>query len=274
MLNVETRHAIHADHAKSMDTTALRKNFAAGNLFVEGDINLVYTHYERMVVGGAVPGTAKLTLDHVPQTGTPNFLERRELGVVNIGETGTVSADGDSWALNRGDVLYLGAGAGPVSFEGQGRYYLASAPAHKTFPNRLITLTDSEELKLGSPEASNQRMINQFIHPLVMESCQLVLGYTSLATGSVWNTMPAHTHDRRMEVYLYFDLEEEARIFHLMGEPTETRHLVLANEEAAISPPWSIHSAAGTSNYTFIWAMAGDNIDYKDMDFVQPAEIQ
>lgn len=274
MLNVETRHAIHADHAKSMDTTALRKNFAAGNLFVEGDINLVYTHYERMVVGGAVPGTAKLTLDHVPQTGTPNFLERRELGVVNIGETGTVSADGDSWTLNRGDVLYLGAGAGPVSFEGQGRYYLASAPAHKTFPNRLITLTDSEELKLGSPEASNQRTINQFIHPLVMESCQLVLGYTSLATGSVWNTMPAHTHDRRMEVYLYFDLEEEARIFHLMGEPTETRHLVLANEEAAISPPWSIHSAAGTSNYTFIWAMAGDNIDYKDMDFVQPAEIQ
>ncbi len=274
MLNVETRHAIHADHAKSMDTTALRKNFAAGNLFVEGDINLVYTHYERMVVGGAVPGTAKLTLDHVHQTGTPNFLERRELGVVNIGETGTVSADGDSWTLNRGDVLYLGAGAGPVSFEGQGRYYLASAPAHKTFPNRLITLTDSEELKLGSPEASNQRTINQFIHPLVMESCQLVLGYTSLATGSVWNTMPAHTHDRRMEVYLYFDLEEEARIFHLMGEPTETRHLVLANEEAAISPPWSIHSAAGTSNYTFIWAMAGDNIDYKDMDFVQPAEIQ
>jgi|GEM_PF-151829 len=274
MLNVDTRYAIHAEHAKGMDTEALRENFLAESLFIKGEVNLVYTHYDRMVLGGAVPGSDTLTLDHVAQAGTPSFLDRREMGVVNIGDTGTVSAGDETWTLNRGDVLYLGCGSGPVTFEGDGRFYLASTPAHRNFPNRLITIDEAEKLSLGSAETSNQRTINQFIHPLVMESCQLVLGYTALDVGSVWNTMPAHTHDRRMEAYLYFDLNPDARIFHLMGEPTQTRHMVLANEQAAISPPWSIHSAAGTSNYTFVWAMAGDNVDYTDMDFVQPGEMR
>jgi len=274
MLHVETRYAIHPEHAKGMDTEALRQNFLAKNLFAKGAIRMVYTHYDRMVIGGAVPGTEHLTLEHVPQAGTPRFLDRREMGIVNIGDTGTVSADGEIWTLNHGDVLYLGKGTGAVTFAGAGRFYLASTPAHKEIPARLVTLPESNELKLGAPETSNQRTINQFIHPLVMESCQLVMGYTTLASGSVWNTMPAHTHDRRMEAYMYFNLDADARVLHLMGEPTETRHMLLANEEAAISPPWSIHSAAGTSNYTFVWAMGGDNVDYTDMDHVQPGDLR
>ncbi|MCB2099625.1 MAG: 5-dehydro-4-deoxy-D-glucuronate isomerase [Rhodobacterales bacterium] len=274
MLHVDTRYAVHADHARGMDTETLRRHFLAQNLFVEGEIHMVYSHYERMAVGGAVPGAGTLILDHVPQTGTPSMLDRREMGVVNIGATGTVSAGGETWTLERGDVLYLGKGAGPVTFAGGGRFYFASTPAHHAYPHRLITIADCEKLELGAPETSNKRTIYQFIHPLVMESCQLVLGYTALETGSVWNTMPPHNHDRRMEAYLYFDLDPEARILHLMGEPTQTRHMFLANEEAAISPPWSIHCAAGTANYTFIWAMGGDNVDYTDMDFIQPGDLR
>lgn len=274
MLNVETRYAVHAEHARTMDTEALRKHFLAEGLFVEGEIRLVYTHYERFVLGGVVPAGKPLILDHVKQSGTPGFLDRREMGIVNIGETGSVSTASESWAMERGDVLYLGKGAGPVTFDGAGRFYITSAPAHVTFPSRLIRLAESAEVKLGSVETSNKRTINQFIHPEVMESCQLILGYTTLEDGSVWNTMPAHTHDRRIEAYLYFNLSPEARVLHLMGEPTETRHLLVANEEAAISPPWSLHSGAGTASYTFIWAMAGDNVDYTDMDFVQPGDLR
>jgi len=226
------------------------------------------------VIGGAVPAGNSLTLDKVEETRTATFLERREMGIVNIGDTGTVSAGGESWTLERGDVLYLGMGAGPVIFEGAGRFYITSAPAHRAFPSRLIRIGDSKEMRLGDSATSNKRVINQFIHPLVMESCQLVLGYTTLLDGSVWNTMPAHVHDRRMEAYLYWGMDEAARVLHLMGEPQETRHLVIANEEAAISPPWSIHAGAGIGAYTFIWAMAGDNIDYTDMDFVQPGELR
>lgn len=273
MLNVETRYAVHADQAKGMDTNDLRKHFLAQSMFVEGAINLIYTHYDRFVLGGAAPGDDSLTLDHVAQSGTPNFLDRREMGIVNIGETGTVSVAGNNWSLERGDVLYLGKGAGAVTLTGHGRFYITSAPAHTAYPNRLIPLSEAKEMKLGAPETCNQRTIYQFIHPLVMESCQLLLGYTKLETGSVWNTMPAHIHDRRMEAYLYFNLPAGERILHLMGEPAETRHLFVANEEAAISPPWSIHSGAGTSNYTFIWAMAGDNVDYTDMDFLKPGDL-
>lgn len=274
MLKVETRHAVHADHAEGMNTADLRKHFLAEGLFAEGEMNLIYTHYERFVLGGVVPGAGSLTLDKIDQSGTPNFLDRREMGIVNIGEMGTVSATGETWTLNRGDVLYLGKGAGPVTFSGAGRFYITSTPAHAAFPNRLISISEAEVLKLGAPETSNQRTIYQFIHPLVMESCQLILGYTVLENGSVWNTMPAHVHDRRMEAYLYFNLPEKERVMHLMGKPSETRHLFVANEEAAISPPWSIHSGAGTSNYTFIWAMGGDNVDYTDMDFVQPGDLR
>lgn len=273
-LNVETRHAVHQDHAKTMGTDELRKHFLAQGMFVTGEINLVYTHYDRFVVGGAVPGEGTLVLDKVEETRTATFLERREMGIVNIGDTGTVEADGETYTLEQGDVLYLGMGTGAVTFAGAGRFYITSCPAHKAYPNRLITIGDSKEVVLGEAETSNKRRINQFIHPLVMESCQLVLGYTALLEGSVWNTMPAHVHDRRMEAYLYWGMDEDARVLHLMGEPEETRHLFIGNEEGAISPPWSIHSGAGIGKYTFIWAMAGDNVDYTDMDFVQPSELK
>lgn len=274
MLTVETRHAVHQDHARAMDTAALRRHFLADRLFADGEIRLIYTHYDRFVLGGAVPAGGELTLDQVAETRTPSFLDRREMGVVNIGAPGTVAAGGDVWTLATGDVLYLGMGAGPVTFGDEGRFYIVSAPAHRALPARLVTLADSKEVRTGAVETSNKRTINQFIHPLVMESCQLVLGYTTLEDGSVWNTIPSHVHDRRMEAYLYFNMAPEARVLHLMGEPQETRHLFIANEQGAISPPWSIHSGAGIGSYTFIWAMAGDNVDYTDMDFVQPADLR
>ena len=274
MLRVETRRAVHPEHAKGMDTGALRAHFLAGGLFAEGEVRLVYTHYDRFTLGGAVPAGGELILDHVEETRTPSFLDRREMGIVNIGETGTVSAAGESWTLDNGDVLYLGMGAGAVTFGGAGRFYITSAPAHRAFPNRLITLADCVEVKTGAVETSNKRTIKQFIHPKVMESCQLILGYTTLEDGSVWNTIPPHVHDRRMEAYLYWGMAPEARVLHLMGEPQETRHLIVANEEAAISPPGSIHAGAGIGGYTFIWAMAGDNVDYTDMEFIQPEDLK
>ncbi|MGG7516753.1 5-dehydro-4-deoxy-D-glucuronate isomerase [Allorhizobium undicola] len=267
MLTVETRHAIDPQTARGFDTTALRKNFHVGGIFADGEIRLIYTHYDRMIVGGAVPAGATLTLDQVKECGTASILDRREMVIVNIGGNGTVTADAD-YAMGKGDMLYLGMGAGKVSFSGEGRFYILSAPAHHTYPSRLIKIDDAAQVKLGAQETSNERTIYQFVHPDVMKSCQLVVGMTKLAKGSIWNTMPAHVHDRRMEVYLYFDLAEGQRVMHLMGEPSETRHLVIANEEGAISPPWSIHSGAGTSSYTFIWAMAGDNVDYKDVEMV------
>ncbi|MCB1758404.1 MAG: 5-dehydro-4-deoxy-D-glucuronate isomerase [Gammaproteobacteria bacterium] len=274
MLNVQMRHAVHADHVKTMDTGELRRHFLVSGIFKAGEINLVYTHYDRMVLGGAVPAGGELLLEKVDETRTATFLERREMAVVNIGASGSVSADGERWTLNRGDVLYLGKGTGAVTFGGDGRFYLASAPAHRAYPARLITVEQSAEVKLGETGTSNKRTINQFVHPLVMESCQLVLGYTTLEEGSVWNTMPCHQHDRRMEAYLYFNMDQESRVLHLMGEPNETRHLLIANEEGAVSPPWSIHSGVGTGAYTFVWAMAGDNVDYTDMDFIQPGELR
>jgi 4-deoxy-L-threo-5-hexosulose-uronate ketol-isomerase len=274
MLTVETRHAVHQDHARTMDTDALRRHFRVADIFAEGEIRLVYTHYDRMVVGGAVPGAGTLTLDKVDETRTATFLERREMAVVNIGETGTVEADGTTYELGRGDVLYLGMGTGAVTFAGAGRFYITSAPAHRKLPSRRITLAESNTVKLGAVETSNKRTINQFVHPLVMESCQLVLGYTTLEDGSVWNTMPAHVHDRRMEAYLYFNMDADQRVLHVMGEPDQTRHLVLANEEGALSPPWSVHCGAGTGSYTFIWAMAGDNVDYTDMDFISMGDMK
>lgn len=274
MLSVETRQAVHPDHARGMDTAALRRHFLAQGLFAPGEIRLVYSHYDRFTLGGAVPAGGTLVLDQVAETRTPSFLDRREMGIVNIGATGTVSAAGESWTLETGDVLYLGQGAGPVSFGGAGRFYLTSAPAHRACPHRLIRLSEAKKVSTGAVETSNKRTICQFIHPTVMESCQLVLGYTTLEDGSVWNTMPAHVHDRRMEAYLYFGMAPEARVLHLHGEPQETRHLFVANEEAVLSPPWSVHSGAGIGSYSFIWAMAGDNVDYTDMEFIQPGELK
>ncbi|MDO6584705.1 5-dehydro-4-deoxy-D-glucuronate isomerase [Salipiger sp. 1_MG-2023] len=273
MLTVETRHAVHPEHAKGMDTAALRAHFLGQGLFAPGEIRLIYTHYDRFSLGGAVPAGGSLTLDKVAQSGTDSFLDRREMGIVNIGETGTVSAAGETYRLNCGDVLYLGMGSGAVTFEGAGRFYITSAPAHRALPSRLVTVADCVKVQLGAPETANKRTIQQFIHPQVMESCQLILGYTTLEEGSVWNTIPSHIHDRRMEAYLYWGMKETTRVLHLMGEPHETRHLFVANEDAVISPSWSVHSGAGIGAYSFIWAMAGDNVDFTDMDVIQPKDL-
>jgi 4-deoxy-L-threo-5-hexosulose-uronate ketol-isomerase len=274
MIHAETRHATDPAHVKALDTEGLRRHFHVGDLFAEGEIRLVYSHYDRLILGSAVPGTGRLVLDEVPETGTKSFLERRELGVLNIGETGEVEVDGETHALGNGEVLYIGMGAGSVSFSGAGRFYILSAPAHRTFPTKLIRKADAKRVELGSKEQSNERVINPLLHPDVCESCQLLMGYTQFAEGSVWNTMPAHLHDRRMEAYLYFDMTPDQRVFHFMGEPSETRHIVMANEQAVISPPWSIHSGAGTGSYTFCWAMAGDNVDFTDMDMVAMEDLR
>jgi len=273
VLTVETRHAIDPQTAKGLDTDGLRKHFHVGGLFASGEIRLTYTHYDRMLVGGAVPTACPLVLDLVKECGTPSILDRREMAIVNIGDTGQVSA-GEDFTLENGDVLYLGMGSGPVTFSGAGRFYILSSPAHRHCPSRLVRLAEANKVELGAAESANKRTINQFVHPLVMESCQLVVGYTQFAEGSVWNTMPAHTHDRRMEAYLYFDLAEGSRVFHLMGDPDETRHIVMDNEEAVVSPPWSIHAGAGTGKYAFVWAMAGDNIDFTDMDMVAMEDLR
>jgi 4-deoxy-L-threo-5-hexosulose-uronate ketol-isomerase len=274
MLSVETRYAIDPATAKTLDTEGLRDHFHASNLFVDGEIKLVYSHYDRLILGGAVPASGDLVLDEVKEAGTPSLLDRRELGVLNIGDTGTVSVGGKTYEVARGDVLYVGMGAGPITFSGKGRFYILSAPAHRTCPTKLIKVEDARRVELGSAEMCNERVILQFLHPEVAESCQLLMGYTQFAPGSVWNTMPAHLHDRRMEAYLYFEIGDDQRVFHFMGKPEETRHLVMANEEAVISPPWSIHCGAGTGAYTFCWAMAGDNVDFTDMDMVAMGDLR
>ncbi|MDQ6433341.1 5-dehydro-4-deoxy-D-glucuronate isomerase [Mesorhizobium sp. LHD-90] len=262
------RHAIDPASAARMGTQELRENFHIGGLFEAGGINLTYTHYDRMIVGGAMPADEPLSLDAIRPTGTKSFLERRELVAVNIGGPGKATTSGGTYDLGTRDMIYVGMGE-QVSFSSddpktQAKFYLLSAPAHKTYPTRLLTIANAKRLDLGSQETSNERSIFQFT--TTIETCQIVVGMTQLAKGSVWNTMPAHIHDRRMEAYLYFDLAQTARVFHFMGAPTETRHIVMANEEAVLSPVWSIHSGCGTANYAFIWAMAGDNVDYTDVD--------
>ncbi|RCS22236.1 5-dehydro-4-deoxy-D-glucuronate isomerase [Phyllobacterium salinisoli] len=275
MLKTEIRQAIDPRHAKTLDTAALRKEFLMEDLFIEGRINLVYSHLDRMIVGGAVPDANALELKAAKETGTPGFLDRREAVIVNVGDEGTISVGGTDHALGNRDMLYVGMGAGALIFSGKGaRFYILSAPAHRALPTRLVRIADAKRLDLGDRATSNERSIFQFVHPDVMESCQLVVGMTKLAGGSVWNTMPAHVHDRRSEAYLYFDLPEDQRVFHFMGEPSETRHLVVKNEQAILSPGWSVHCGAGTASYTFIWAMAGDNMDYRDVDMVKMEDLQ
>ena len=264
------RHAVDPVAAAGMGTSDLRRSFHVGGLFAPGRLNLTYTPYDRMILGGATPVGPDLPLDAIPPTGTTGFLDRRELVAVNIGGAGSVAVDGKRYALGPRDMLYVGMG-GRVSFASDdvgavAKFYLLSAPAHHKHPDRLIRIGDAKRLDLGSQTNSNERSIFQFIHPEGARTCQLVVGMTQLATGSVWNTMPPHVHDRRMEAYLYFDLPETARVLHFMGEPKETRHLVIANEEAVISPAWSIHAGCGTASYAFIWGMAGDNVDYTDVE--------
>ena len=270
----ETRYAFDPVSAEKLDTEGLRSEFHVPGLFQSGRIMLVYTHYDRMVLGGVWPDGAPLVLDHMAETGTKSILDRREMGVLIIEGGGEVEAAGETYSMAKGDLLYLAMGSGPVSFSGDAKFYLVSTPAHRACQSRLIHVDEARRLELGSKEEANERVIIQFLHPDVHDTCQLTMGYTQFKPGSVWNTMPAHLHDRRMEAYLYFELDDEARVFHFMGRPQATRHIVVANEEAVISPPWSIHSGVGTSSYTFCWAMAGDNTDFTDMDMVKMEDLR
>lgn len=278
-MRIEVRQASHPEAAKALDTAALRRHFLIESLFEPGGIALTYSHVDRLVIGGAMPTTAPLQLETAKPIGTPSFLARRELGIVNIGGPGRVHVDGAEHRLAPREVLYIGMGAETVLFESAdaaapAKFYLVSAPAHARFETRHLRPEDARRIELGTPEQSNRRTILQYIHPEVCRSCQLVLGMTVLDRTSMWNTMPCHTHDRRSEVYLYFDLPPDGRVLHLMGEPTETRHLIVANEQAILSPGWSIHSGVGTASYAFIWAMAGDNQDFTDMDMVAMSTLR
>ncbi len=271
---METRYAIHPDQAKSLDTAGLRREFLIQGLFQAGALKLLYSHVDRMLVGAAVPAADALELKADRHTlGADYFLERRELGVLNLGGPGTVRVNSTSFPMARLDSLYVGKGTRSVEFssaepETPAKFYLASAVAHRELPTLFIPQNKAKRVVLGSVAEANRRTITQAIHPDVVETCSLVMGFTSLEVGSVWNTMPTHTHERRMEVYLYFDVPNDAMVLHLMGHPEETRHLVLRNEEAVISPSWSIHSGVGTSNYSFVWAMVGENQTFTDMDAV------
>ena len=270
-IDYTSRYAIDPAAAAAMATDELRSHFHIGDLFQPGRISLTYTHYDRMIIGGAMPTGEALELAAIKPTGTKSFLDRRELIAVNIGGKGTVQTGGDQHELGPRDMIYVGMGMETVRFSSANasspaKFYLLSAAAHQTHPTKVIRIADAKRIDLGSQKTSNERSIFQFIHAEGVKTCQLVVGMTQLAEGSVWNTMPCHVHDRRMEVYLYFDLPDTARVFHFLGEPDETRHVVMKSEQAVLSPPWSIHSGAGTSNYAFIWAMAGDNVDYTDVD--------
>ena len=276
---METRYASSNKDAKHYDTARLREEYLIQDLFTPNNIKLVYSHYDRIIVGGACPTTEAIKLEGSKELGSNFFLERRELGVINVGGKGVISLDGVEYELDFKDAIYVGMGVKEVLFKGVDpenppKFYMNSAPAHKAYPTKKIGLADARKVHLGSIETSNKRTINQYIHPDVLDTCQLVMGMTALEDGSVWNSMPCHTHDRRMEVYFYFDMAEDTRIFHLMGEPTETRHIVMKNDEAVISPSWSIHSGVGTGGYTFIWGMVGENQTFTDMDHVAMEDLR
>ncbi|ROQ25990.1 5-dehydro-4-deoxy-D-glucuronate isomerase [Gallaecimonas pentaromativorans] len=273
----EVRYALGKNEVKAMDTEQLRSAFLAEQLMVEGEVNWVYSHYERFMVGGAVPGKTPLALEAIDPLKAPFFLYRRELGIINVGGPGRVVADGSAFELDFKEALYLGTGNEAVRFESidsqnPARFYLNAAPAHARYPNKKVGKSDAKVLHLGSSETANERYINQLLINGVVETCQLQMGLTELVSGSVWNTMPAHQHDRRNEVYFYFGLPQGQGVCHFMGEPTETRHIWVKNEQAVISPPWSIHCGAGTQSYSFIWGMAGENLNYDDMDKF-PADV-
>lgn len=278
-MNVDVRHAAHPEAVRAFDTDTLRKHFLIESVFQSGEILLTYSHYDRMIIGGAMPGKSGLMLATPKAIGQETFLAERELGVLNIGGAGRVAVDGGAYELAQLGCLYIGKGAIHVRFESRdeknpAKFYLVSTPAHVKHPNVHLTREKARHLTPGEAETANKRSIFQYIHPEVCQSCQLTMGFTMLDSGSVWNTMPSHTHDRRMEAYLYFNLAPDQRVFHFMGEPQQTRHMVVANEQAIISPPWSIHSGAGTKNYSFIWAMAGDNKSFTDMDHIAIGDLR
>ncbi|MHA6607427.1 5-dehydro-4-deoxy-D-glucuronate isomerase [Photobacterium damselae] len=276
---MEIRQPIHSAHAKQLDTAGLREQFLIEDLFQAGQINLTYSHIDRIIVGAAVPTETAIAFEGGKEIGVDFFLQRRELGVINIGEPGLVVVDGQTYEIGAREAIYVGMGAQDIRFESvsaeqPARFYLNCAPAHHAYPTRKITREDAAPETLGNQENCNVRTIYKYLHPAVLPTCQLLMGMTELAPGSLWNTMPCHTHERRMEVYLYFDMNQDNVVFHYMGEPQETRHLVVRNEQAVISPSWSIHSGVGTAAYTFIWGMVGENQTFHDMDHVAMSELK
>lgn len=278
-INYDRRRACHPLDVKEYGTERLRKEFLVQNLFVKDEINLSYSQYERYILGGIFPVDETLTLETIDAIKSEYFCERREVGVINIAGDGVVIVDGQEYPVKNKEAVYVGRGSKDVKFSSvdksnPAKFYFSSTPAHVAYPTVLVNKEKANILKLGSLDTSNERTIYQLIIPGIVESCQLVMGLTELHKGSVWNTMPPHSHDRRMEAYFYFELPEDQTIMHLMGEPQETRHLFIHNEEAVFSPEWGIHSAAGTSNYSFIWGMGGENLDYTDMDHILPKDLK
>jgi 4-deoxy-L-threo-5-hexosulose-uronate ketol-isomerase len=269
---MDNRYTTSPEQLTTFDTDDLRKHYLVDNLFIPGQVNVSYSHHDRIVLGGAAPADEPLPLPTFDELRAEFFLANRELGIVNVGGTGTVTADGEVYTLPHGACLYIGRGTRDVVFantseDNRGaQFYLFSAPAHTTYPTQLVLQGEGNALELGDQLTSNRRTLNQYIHQKGIRSCQILMGVTELHPGSMWNTMPAHTHDRRTECYLYFDVPADARVIHLLGEPTETRHLVVADRQAVISPSWSIHSGVGTAAYSFVWAMAGENQSFDDMD--------
>lgn len=280
---MDIRYAANPRDVKRYTTEELRNEFLIENLYQPDSVTAVYSHVDRMVTLGCMPVTETVSIDKGIDVwanfGTKFFLERREIGIFNIGGEGTIAVDGTVYELGYKDCLYITMGAKEVLFgskcaEKPAKFYMVSAPAHRSYETRLLKLADANKKPCGDAATSNKRVINQFIHPAVLKTCQLSMGMTVLESGSVWNTMPAHTHERRMEVYMYFEVPEDQVVFHMMGQGQETRHIVMKNEQAVISPSWSIHAGAGTSNYTFIWAMGGENQEFDDMDVIPITELK
>ncbi len=270
---MQTRYENSPKETAGMNTAELRNNFLVETLFSANEIHLVYSHYDRMILGGIMPTNESVSLGTYEELKSVFFLERREIGIINVAGDGKINVDGQTFNVNKLDCLYVGKGTKNVSFESidaenPAKFFVLSAPAHKEYPTQLMTKEAASPANMGAVETANQRTIYKYIHLDGIRSCQLVMGLTVLQNGSVWNTMPAHIHDRRMEVYCYFDVQENQGVMHVMGQPQETRHLWVSNHQAIISPPWSVHAGCGTANYSFIWGMAGENQSFADMDFV------
>ena len=278
-MRLDTRYANHPEDSKHYTTEELRKHYLMETVFVADEVNLMYSHVDRVIAGGVMPVETEVKLEGCKELGSEFFLERRELGLINIGGSGKVILDGVEYKMASKDGLYVGMGVKEITFasdspENPAKYYVNSAPAHVAYPTVKIDIANANAVHLGDLENSNKRTIFQYVHPAVCKSCQLLMGMTVLDPNNMWNTMPTHTHERRMEVYFYFNMDENTRVFHLMGQPHETRHIVMANEQAVISPSWSIHSGVGTKNYTFIWGMAGENQTFTDMDHIAMDQLR
>ena len=278
---MDVRQSIHSEHAKNLDTAGLRREFLIEKIFEADNYTLTYSHIDRIIIGGVMPVQQSVTIGEEvgKQLGVSYFLERRELGVINVGGPGLIDVEGKTWEIGHQEALYVGQGTKRVIFRSSdanhpAKFYYNSAPAHTRYPDKKITLEDAVQATLGDAATSNRRTINKFIVPDVLPTCQLTMGLTRLDDGNLWNTMPCHTHERRMEVYFYFDMPDDSAVFHMMGQPQETRHLLVHNEQAVISPSWSIHAGVGTQRYTFIWGMVGENQVFDDMDHVNISALR